>query len=357
MAPHRSSDPNRSRARAARRSKEAASREPDRGALHEILVVAPDDGLLFEVAGLGDIFATANRLLAERGRPRFYAWKVVSASPRLVVTGSSGMRIQADASLTEVDPTRVRGTVLVTGRGGAHWKGGYPEVADWLRVASRRARRVASVCAGAFLLAEAGVLRGRRATTHWRAALELAARHPDVQVEADRIFVRDGRFATSAGASAGFDLALAFVEEDLGAEIARGVARQLVLYLRRPGGQSQFSAALEREAAGSRPIRELQAWMQEHLDEDLRVERLAERAAMSPRNFARVFQRETGTTPARHVEEIRLESARRQLESGAETIERIADRCGLGSALELRRLFDRHLGVTPGDYRERFGSI
>lgn len=319
--------------------------------------MAPDNGLLFEVAGLGDIFATANTCLSNRGKPPYYAWKVVSTTDSRVVTGSSGVRILADACLHEIDPSSVRGTVMVTGRGGKLWPHRLPEVSKWLETAARKSSRIASVCAGTFLLGDAGLLRGKRATSHWKCVAELASRYPEAEIEADSIYVRDGKLSTSAGASAGFDLALAFVEEDLGSDIARDVARQLVMYLRRPGGQSQFSVALEREATSDGPIRRLQHWIQENLADDLRVERLAERAAMSPRNFARVFAQEVGTTPGRYIEEVRLESAKRYLESTRETVESVASRCGLRSALELRRLFDRHLGVTPGEYRERFGSI
>lgn len=324
---------------------------------HEVLLVAPDNGLLFEVAGLADIFSTANKCLEDRGKAPFYSWKVASTTRDRTIVGGSGVRIQADVCLHELDPARQRGTIMVTGRGGRLWPHGLPGVSAWLRAASRKVDRVASVCAGTFLLADAGLLKGKHATSHWKCVLELAARYPETTVESDPIYVRDGKVSTSAGASAGFDLALAFVEEDLGAEIARDVARQLVMYLRRPGGQSQFSAALEREAPSDGPIRKIQSWILEHLDEDLRVERLAEQAAMSPRHFARVFAQEVGTTPARYIEQLRLESARRHLERSKETIESVASRCGLSSALELRRLFDKHLGVTPGDYRARFGSI
>jgi transcriptional regulator GlxA family with amidase domain len=174
-------------------------------------------------------------------------------------------------------------------------------------------------------------------------------------VEADSIFVQDGKVFTSAGAAAGMDLALSFVEADLGSDVARMVARFLVIYLRRPGGQSQFSTALEREAGSPGPVRDIQSWILEHLDQDLRVERLAEQVAMSPRNFARVFCREVGITPARYVEELRVEEAKRRLERSDEIVERIGVECGLGSALGLRRAFQRHLGISPGEYRERFG--
>lgn len=324
-------------------------------ATHEVLFIVPEKGLLVEVAGLCDIFARANILLPQASRLPRYSWRVASTTRRKTIEGSSGLKVQADALLSELDPTRRWGTVIVTGRG--------PEIAvnnavsDWLRIASRRAGRLASVCAGTFLLAEAGLLDGRRATTHWKRTSELARRHPDIQVEEDPIYVQDGRIFTSAGATAGFDLALSLVERDLGFTIAQDVARDLVLYLRRPGGQSQFSAALDREARSDSPIRTLQIWILEHLRDDLRIERLAERAAMSPRNFARVFLEEVGTTPARYVEELRLEAAKRRLENLGDSLERIAADCGFGSALNLRRAFQKHLGISPREYAERFGRI
>jgi transcriptional regulator GlxA family with amidase domain len=211
------------------------------------------------------------------------------------------------------------------------------------------------VCTGAFLLAEAGLLDGRRATTHWASCRELARRYPRVQVDPDPIFVRDGNVHTSAGVTAGMDLALALVEEDHGREVALGVARWLVLFLKRPGGQSQFSAQLSAQLAAREPIQELQAWVIENVDADLSVEALARRAGMSPRNFARVFTRETGVTPACFVETARVEAARRRLEQeGARGVEAIAAACGFGSAETMRRAFLRRVRVSPSDYRERF---
>ena len=328
---------------------------PRRPAPHEILFIVPENGLLVEVAGLCDIFARANFALPDSSRLPRYSWRVASTTRRKMIEGSSGLKVVADAQLAELDPTRRWGTVIVTGRGP---EGAATEaVSDWLRLAARRAGRIVSVCAGAFLLAEAGLLDGRRATTHWQRTDELARRHPRVLVDPAPIYTQDGRIFTSGGATAGFDLALWLVERDLGFTIAQEVAKTMVLYLRRPGGQSQFSAALAREASSESPIRALQVWILEHLKEDLRVERLARRSAMSPRNFARVFTDEVGTTPARYVEELRLAAAKRRLENSDGSIERIAADCGFGSAVNLRRVFQRHLGIAPRDYIERFGRI
>ena len=319
----------------------------------KILVIISGNGLLFEAAGIADIFARANRALSQDSKQERYECVLATAGDDKVVTGSSGVRLLADANLSELDKAGWD-TLLVAGGVSEGRAETLAEIAAWVRGAEPHARRVVSVCAGAFVLAEAGLLSGKRATTHWLRAKDLARRYPDVKVEADPIYIRDGKIATPAGATAGFDLALALVEEDLGSEVALYVARDLVIYLRRPGGQSQFSAPLRRQAKSDRRIRELQHWALDHLDEDLRVERLAERTAMSPRNFARVFREEVGVPPARFVEELRLEAARRSLEETDETMERIASSCGLGTATSLRRAFSRELGVSPQDYRARF---
>jgi transcriptional regulator GlxA family with amidase domain len=217
-----------------------------------------------------------------------------------------------------------------------------------------RARRVGSICTGAFLLAAAGLLDGRRATTHWRWCDRLAAEHPGVEVEPDAIFVRDGEVYTSAGVTTGVDLALAMVEEDLGREAAVAIARHLVMFVRRPGGQSQFSPLLDMQAADRRPLRDLQAWIVEHLAEDLSVEALADRAHMSARNFARVFAKEVGSTPARFVERLRVDAARRRLEETEVGLDRIARECGFGGPDSMRRSFLRVVRVVPSDYRDRF---
>src|SRR5215470_18981568 len=227
-------------------------------------------------------------------------------------------------------------------------------VLNWLRLQSKNARRVVSICTGAFLLARAGLLDGKRATTHWKFAAELAQRYPRVTVEPDRIYVQDSKIYTSAGVTAGIDLALALVEEDLGSTVALHVAQALVLFLRRPGGQAQFSALLASQSSDLQPIRELLVWMAENLGRDLSVEGLASRAAMSPRNFARVFLREVGTSPAHFVEQLRIEAARRFLETSAKSLEQVAATTGFGRAELMRRAFHRCLGISPGDYRERF---
>jgi transcriptional regulator GlxA family with amidase domain len=225
---------------------------------------------------------------------------------------------------------------------------------DWIARAAQRARRVVSVCTGAYLLAAAGLLDSRRATTHWQWCEALAERYPDVRVEPDPVFVRDGNVWTSAGVTAGIDLALALVEEDLGPDVALASARELVVFLKRPGGQSQFSGALSAQQAARPALRELQAWIAGHLAEDLSVAALADQANMSERSFARAFRREVGDTPAAYVEKLRVERARVLLEDGAPSLEGVARSAGFASAEVLRRAFHRRVGVPPADYRARF---
>jgi transcriptional regulator GlxA family with amidase domain len=268
------------------------------------------------------------------------------------VRTSSGLALSPDADLYAA-----RGpldTLLVAGGAGARAAVADAELVGWLREAAPRARRVASVCTGAFLLAEAGLLDGRRATTHWAWCAALAARHPAVEVDPEPIFVRDGAVWTSAGVTAGLDLALALVEEDVGRRAALEIARDLVLFLRRPGGQAQFSAQLGTQLADRDELRDLQHWIGEHLDADLGVEALAGRAAMSPRHFARAFAAQVGVTPARYVARVRVEAARRRLEESADPVESIAAACGFGTPETLRRAFHRAFGVAPAEYRHRF---
>jgi transcriptional regulator GlxA family with amidase domain len=245
-------------------------------------------------------------------------------------------------------------TLVVAGGAGTRRAAGDERVIRWVRSAARRSRRVTSVCTGAFVLAQAGLLDGRRATTHWEWCDALARLHPAVAVERDAIFVADGSVYTSAGVTAGMDLALALVEEDLGARAARDVAQQLVIFLRRPGGQSQFSSQLAALPAEHEPLRDLQAWIPANVGADLSVPALAERVAMSPRNFARTFRRETGMTPAAYVESVRVEQARIALEGSQAPVEAIASQCGFGTVETMRRAFHRRLGVGPAAYRSRF---
>lgn len=228
------------------------------------------------------------------------------------------------------------------------------ELVGWVRAAAARSRRVTSVCSGAFVLARAGLLDGRRATTHWDSCALLARRYPAITVEPDPIFVRDGNVYTSAGVTAGMDLALALVEEDMGADVAMEVARRLVLFARRPGGQAQFSVQLAAQAASPGPLRDLQTWIAEHVDADLSVGALAKRAHMSPRTLARAFAREVGMSPGAYVEAVRVEQARSRLESGRPPLASVARACGFGTSETMRRAFHRRLGVAPADYRTRF---
>jgi len=321
--------------------------------MREFLIIVPEEGLLFEAAGVADILGWVNRQIAAGAPGEGYRVTIATTLRHRVVHGRSGLNLLADVCLADLDPATGWDTVMITGRGQTAAENG--AVADWIVLAAPHSRRVVSVCAGALVLAQAGLLEGRRATTHWQRTDELARTYPGVRVEADPIYVNDGPIWTSAGASSGFDLALALVEADHGFAMARDVAQDLVMYLRRPGGQSQFSRFLARQAQGEGPIREVQSWALENLDADLSVEKLADRAIMSPRNFARVFAQQTGTTPARFVEEVRVEAARARLEQGRETLDEVASACGFGTALTLRRSFEKLLGVTPSDYRERFG--
>lgn len=269
------------------------------------------------------------------------------------VRSSSGLTYAADAAITDVEDLD---TLIVAGGLGTSAALADRGLVDGVARLAGSARRTAGVCTGAFLLAEAGLLDGRRATTHWARCAELAERYPAVEVEPDPIFIRDGEVLTSAGVTAGMDLALTLAEEDHGREVALQTARMLVVYARRPGGQSQFSVQLERGSAERAPFRDLQAWIAEHPDEDLSVGSLAARLHLSERQFSRTFSRELGTTPADYVERVRIEQARGMLETDGDSLERVASRCGFPSAEVMRRAFQRRLGASPREYRDRFRS-
>ncbi len=265
------------------------------------------------------------------------------------VRTSSGLTITPDADLgneSEVD------TLIVPGGTGTRCPA--TDLVGWLRRWAPGARRIASVCTGAFLLAEAGLLDGLRVTTHWAYCESLARRYPSLHVDPEPIFIRDGKIATSAGVTAGIDLALALVEDDLGRDVALSVARHLVMFLRRPGNQTQFSTQLAAQVARREPLRELQNWIASQPGEDLSVPALAARANLSPRQFARAFTAEVGMTPGRYVDRSRLETARRLLEDAGEGIEQIARTCGYGTPEAMRRAFLRTFGVGPAEYRRRF---
>ena len=310
-----------------------------------IVLLAFPGVLGLDLIGPAEVFSTA-------GRMRGGAYRVEVVGTEATLATSSGVGLVPARGLPEsldgVD------TLIVPGGTGVEAAAADGELVDWLRGAAPAARRVASVCTGALLLARAGLLDGRRATTHWAFCDRLARRHPEIEVASDPIFVRDGSVYTSAGVTAGMDLALALVEEDLGRDVALEVARWHVMFLKRPGGQSQFSAGLAGQLAEPGPVRELQEWISDNLDADLSVPALAARAHMSERNFARVFQREVGETPARYVEALRLERARAELADGARPVAQVARRCGFGTATTMRRVFERRLRTRPTDYRARF---
>jgi len=308
---------------------------------------------ILDVTGPLEVFARTSRWLREGAGRAGEAYTVEIVAPsRGPFAASSGVKLVADRAIG--DPGGPVDTLLVAGGASSDEYAAHPEIRRWLRREAARTRRLASVCTGAFLLAEAGLLDGLRATTHWASCSELARRFPGVRVEPDRLFVKEGAVYTSAGVTAGIDLALAMVEEDHGRDVALAVARLLVVFLKRPGGQSQFSAQLADQLAEREPLRELQAYVVDHPRADLSVEALARRAGMSPRNFARVFTREVGVTPARFVTRARVETARRLLEESSKGLDAIGVASGLGSAELVRRAFLRTFGVGPSAYRARF---
>ncbi len=326
---------------------------PGRRPAHDVLVVLFDGVQSLDVTGPVEVFAAAVHASAAGPAARSAAYRVRTAAlgggP---VRTSAGLRLLPDEDLRTAAPP---GTLLVPGGSGTHRPD--PETVARIAALAPDAERVVSVCTGAFLLAEAGLLEGRRATTHWAYCDTLARRFPGTEVDAEPIFVRDGKYATSAGVTAGIDLALALVEDDLGRDAALAVARGLVVFLRRPGSQAQFSTQLAAQLAERHPLREVQRWITEHPEADLSVDALAARAALSPRQFARAFRAEVGVTPGRYVDRARLEAARRLLEDTADGIAEVARAAGYGTPEAMRRAFVRTLALPPAEYRRRFHSV
>lgn len=313
-----------------------------------VSLVAPPGVQLIDVAGPLDVFAEAN---AQLGRPA-YRLEVVAAGAVPVVS-SSGVKLLPDRTIASKAAERPH-TLLVAGAPGAAEQQPSPQLLDWLRGEASRARRFGSICSGAFILAAAGLLDGRRVTTHWSVADGLAQKYPSLVVEKDALLIRDGCVRTAAGVTAGMDLSLALVEEDLGRDVALKVAGQLVMFFKRPGGQLQFSRSGVTAPSGRSALQELQRWVASHPSEDHSVPQLARRLELSTRHFARLFQSEIGMTPAAWVEAARVEAARRLLESSALAPKQIATQCGFTNVDLLRRAFQRHLGVTPSEYRRQF---
>jgi transcriptional regulator GlxA family with amidase domain len=299
-----------------------------------------------DIFGPLEAFATANAIAHQP----LYRLAIAGMSLAPVDT-SLGIRITPSVAVADIrEPID---TLLVSGGYGQAEASCDERLLAWLKAGRKRARRCGSICTGAFVLAAAGLLDGRRATTHWAMAEELGRRYPKVAVEVDRIFVRDGNVYTSAGVTAGIDLALALVEEDLGRSVALAVARYLVVFLKRPGGQAQFSAALSLQTAEDK-FGALHDWINGHLGDDLSLSVLADQAGMSERSFSRRYAEETGQTPARAIELLRVEAARRQLSDSKVPVKRIAQHCGFGTEETMRRSFLRLLSTTPQDYRARF---
>ena len=323
-------------------------------ATRRILFVAGPGTEILDLVGPLQVFARASDMYcrANPGRFPIYSVEVVGISSRRSLVANCGLHFAADMTYRQV-----RGridTLLVAGGDAIEQNKVTPAAVRWLRTIAGRTRRVGSVCTGAMLLARAGLLEGRRATTHWNWCQTLIKRAPRTEVDPDPIFVRDENVYTSAGVTAGMDLALALVEEDHGSALALQVARNLVLYLRRPGGQSQFSAALSLQLTDRKPLLELEAWVLDNLNKPLTVPALAQRVAMSPRNFARVFTQEMKTTPAKFVERLRVEAARRRLEESQNSMETIAAECGFANVNSMRNVFQRTLRIPPGHYRRHF---
>lgn len=319
-----------------------------------IVFVAGPGTEILDLVGPLQVFARASDMYCREhpGARPIYSIEVVSVSSNRSLTANCGLRFAADKTFRE--PCGKIDTLLVAGGDAIERNEINAEAVRWLKRVAAKCRRIGSVCTGAMLLARAGLLDGRRATTHWNWCEVLVRRAPRARVDPDPIFVRDENVYTSAGVTAGMDLALALVEEDHGSKLALQVARNLVLYLRRPGGQSQFSAALSLQATDRKPLRELEAWVLDNLRKPLTVPVLAQRVSMSPRNFARVFSQEMKTTPAKFIERLRVEAARRRLEESQNSMETIASECGFGNVNSMRNVFQRALKIPPGQYRRHF---
>jgi transcriptional regulator GlxA family with amidase domain len=301
---------------------------------------------LLDAAGPISVFEIAARMAGVTPSIRTIA---IAPGP---VRSSSGVEILARGTR----PSAAITTLIVVGGSGVHEAAQCAKTLAFVRGMAKRGVRVASVCSGAYVLAEAGLLDGRRVTTHWGHAGTLATRFPALDVDPEPIFIKDGNVITSAGVTAGIDLALALVEEDQGRDAALRIARGLVVFLRRPGNQAQFSAQLAAQVASREPLRDVQQWITENPEADLSVEALAARASLSPRQFARAFSAEVGMTPGRYVDRVRLESARRRLEDTSDGVEQTARACGYGTAESMRRAFIRVLGTSPAEYKNRYGG-
>jgi transcriptional regulator GlxA family with amidase domain len=317
-----------------------------------IVIVAFPGLQPLDAVGPHEVFHGATRALAGSGKSGGYRLTLASLRGGPVAT-ESGLKL-GTAPLPE--PTERIDTLVLPGGNGSRAASEDPELVAWVRTAGAHSRRVATVCSGTFLAAEAGLLDGKRVTTHWARADEVRRAYPGLEVDPDPIYIRDGKVWSSAGVTAGIDLSLALVEDDYGVAVAQTVARWLVMFLHRPGGQTQFASPVWVPRAERSTVRAVQSLIEAAPDGDHRLPALAAAAAMSVRHFARIFTAEVGETPARFVERVRLEAARTELEHTNDTLDRIAERCGLGTAETLRRVFQRNLSVSPDAYRRRFST-
>lgn len=324
------------------------------GALpHHVVMLAYPDAQLLDIAGPLEVFARAARWLHDHAPFASPSYTVeITAAKAGPVRMSNGLEVTAPRAYDEVERLD---TLLISGGVGFRAPAGDERLLEWLRAQSTRVRRIGSVCTGAMVLAAAGLLSGRRATTHWAYCDELSAMAPDCEVDSNALYICSDNVMTSAGVTAGMDLALAIVEEDWGKATALAVAQELVIYRKRPGGQGQFSRYLEAERRDDR-FGKVQIWMLEHLAEDLSVERLADQAGMSERHFSREFKERIGVSPAKYVLLLRVEEARRRLESGSASLKVVARDCGFADEQNLRRAFRKMVGVLPNEYRARFGA-
>ncbi len=310
--------------------------------MRKVVIVGPPPVQVLDVTGPMEVFASAPG----------YEVQLANPGPERTLRTHRGVVLGEATPIAEI--TDAIDTLVIAGGQGAESGGFDPAFIAWVREAAGRSRRVASICTGAFVLAEAGLLNGRRAVTHWSFCERLAKEYPEVKVMPDPIYLRDGSIYTTAGITAGIDLSLALVEEDHGHQVALKIARQLVMFLVRPGGQAQYSHMLSHQAGDSQPLRELQVWMLEHLRENLTVESLAERVGMSARHFTRVCLRETGMNPGQFVDRMRVEAAQQRIDGSAHGLKEIADAVGFRSDDAMRRAFVRVLGVTAAEYASRF---
>lgn len=319
----------------------------------KVLMVGFREAQILDIAGPMQILSGVNDL-RPAGQPAYDLDLVAAMAGPLRTT--SGLRLYADKAFIDFEDAQFTDldTLMVAGGDGIRKAMGDRQLIDFIRRAAPFARRVVSICSGAFLIAEAGLASGKRVATHWNSCDLLARYYPDLTVERDAIYVRDGKLWSSAGVTAGMDLALALVEEDWGRELALRIAQRHVMFLMRPGGQSQFSSHLIAQQRANGRLGDVLKWIVDNPDADLRVDQLAAKAGMSERSFARIFRRETGATPARFIERVRTDVARRLLEESTEPVEIVAVSCGFGNAERMRRVFHRQLGTGPAAYRERF---